>query len=219
MSKNNKILCDFCSETLDLNQIDNLICLKCGKIHFNMIEDNKSENNITNNKISIYQRKNHFKSWINSIQGKHNEINKIPDTVMEIIKKEIKIQNIKNITKSLLKKILKKKNLNKYYDQINHIMFLLTNKSPPIINKNDEEKLLEYFNLCEIAFEQFKKNNKTRKNLLRYSYILYKLCELLEIDYLLDLFNLLKDRIKSLNQDKIWKFICNYNNWEFYNTA
>ena len=40
-----------------------------------------------------------------------------------------------------------------------------------------------------------------RKNFLSYAYVLHKFCELLEYDYLLHIFPLLKSREKLLQQD------------------
>ena len=47
------------------------------------------------------------------------------------------------------------------------------------------------------------------------SYVLHKFCELLEYDYLLPHFPLLKSREKLLQQDRIWKLICLELKWEF----
>ena len=57
---------------------------------------------------------------------------------------------------------------------------------------------------------------KGRKNFLSYSYILHKFCELLELDEFLPCFPLLKSHEKLLQQDKVWKKICDHVNWEFY---
>ena len=56
---------------------------------------------------------------------------------------------------------------------------------------------------------------KGRKNFLSYSYILYKFCELLELDELANLFPMLKSREKLKEQDNLWEKICNYLNWEY----
>ena len=44
---------------------------------------------------------------------------------------------------------------------------------------------------------------------------LHKFCELLELDHLLDCFTLHKDPNKLMENDDIWKKICQYLNWEF----
>jgi hypothetical protein len=50
------------------------------------------------------------------------------------------------------------------------------------------------------------------------SYILYKFCELLELDDLLEFFPLLKSPQKLMEQDYVWKKFCKYLKWEFYPT-
>ena len=59
---------------------------------------------------------------------------------------------------------------------------------------------------------------KGRKKFLSYSYILYKFCELLELDDLLEYFPLLKSPEKLKEQDQVWKKFCGYLKWEYYPT-
>ena len=56
---------------------------------------------------------------------------------------------------------------------------------------------------------------KDRKNFMSYSYVLHKMCELLELDQFLSCFPLLKSRQKLHGQDIIWKKICYILRWEF----
>ena len=56
----------------------------------------------------------------------------------------------------------------------------------------------------------------TRKNFMNYSYVLHKICELLELDDLLDYFPVLKNTTKLLQHDKIWKKICDHFGWKYY---
>ena len=56
---------------------------------------------------------------------------------------------------------------------------------------------------------------KKRKNFLAYSYVLYKFCELLELDHLLECFSLHKAPDKIMENDEIWEKICNDLNWEY----
>jgi len=48
--------------------------------------------------------------------------------------------------------------------------------------------------------------------------VLFKLCELLGEDQYLKHFYMLKDPIKRMEQDEIWKKICAELNWEFIPT-
>ena len=57
-----------------------------------------------------------------------------------------------------------------------------------------------------------------RVNFLNYYYVLYKLCELLKEDEYLPHFYMLKDQVKRMEQDEIWKNICKELEWEFIPT-
>ena len=57
-----------------------------------------------------------------------------------------------------------------------------------------------------------------RVNFLNYYYVLYKLCELLNENTFLPFFPMLKDPIKRIEQDTIWKKICSELHWEFVPT-
>ena len=161
-----------------------------------------------------YQRKNHFREWLNQLQGK--EVTVIPDTVINLVLLEIKKERITNsddITSVRIKKYLKKLKLNKYYEHIPNLISKITNKPPLTITKDFEEVLLELFDKIQ---EPFKKNcPKERKNFLSYSYTLYKFCQLLGKDEYLIYFSLLKSREKLFEQEKIWKGICEDLKWKF----
>ena len=161
-----------------------------------------------------YQRKNHFKEWLNQLQGK--EVTVIPESVINLVLQEVKkerITNIEEITSDRIKKYLKKLGLNKYYEHIPNLISKITNKPPLTISGDFEKILLELFDKIQ---EPFKKHcPKERKNFLSYSYTLHKFCQLLgKKDYLI-YFPLLKSREKLFEQERIWKGICNDLGWKF----
>jgi hypothetical protein len=55
-------------------------------------------------------------------------------------------------------------------------------------------------------------------NFLNYYYTAYKLCELLGEETYLPFFPMLKDKEKRIEQDVIWKKICEELDWEFIHT-
>ena len=69
------------------------------------------------------------------------------------------------------------------------------------------------FTKIEGPWEIYKQQG--RKNFLSYSYVLYKFCELLELDHLLDCFPLHKQLDILMENDCIWKKICTDLNWDF----
>lgn len=214
---NNNIICINCNINMVLSKkSDFMICIQCGQLENNLIECDINKNLLNDcyGKSSIYQRKNHFKEWLNQLQAR--ETIEIPQDVIDKIIIELKNNNITNLATieiTLIKKILKKIHLSKYYENAFHIIYLINGLQPPILTIHIEKKLIEYFKMIEEPFQMYKK--KERKNILRYSYILYKLCELLELDQFLSYFSLLKNRNKLMEQDQIWKMICNHLNWQF----
>jgi hypothetical protein len=76
-----------------------------------------------------------------------------------------------------------------------------------------EKIFIKMFILIEVPWEMFKK--PSRKNFMSYSYVLYKFCELLDLDDLLDCFTLHQDPNILAANDELWEKICKYLNWEF----
>ena len=79
-----------------------------------------------------------------------------------------------------------------------------------------EETLCNLFMELQAPYAKFCPDY--RVNFLNYYYVLYKLCELLdEKQYLIDI-PMLKDREKLIEQDEIWKKMCENLDWEFVAT-
>ena len=197
-----------------------IICNNCGLCE-NYIECNSSAVNYrdathmeTISQPFSYQRKNHFKEWLNQLQGK--EVTAIPDSVINLILIELKKERItdtKEITSERIKKYLKKLKLNKYYEHIPNLISKITKKPPLIISYEFEDILLKLFDKIQEPFKKY--CPKERKNFLSYSYTLHKFCQLLGKDEYLIYFPLLKSREKLFEQEKIWKGISIDLNWKF----
>lgn len=161
-----------------------------------------------------YKRINHFCELLSQFQAK--EATEIPKEIYIKITNELKknrIYNSTNINLDVMKHILKKLRLHNYYEHIPHIVSKITEKPPPTINRDTEEKLKNMFKEIQPPFS--KHCPSSRINFLSYSYILHKFCQLLELDDLLKCFPLLKSRDKLRLQDKIWEKICKDLSWEF----
>lgn len=127
--------------------------------------------------------------------------------------KKLRIKNLSKLTPSRVKIILKKLDLRKYYEHIPHIINKLNNIPPPRITREQDEQLCIMFEMIQIPFNIY--CPETRTNFLGYSYVLYKFCELLELDDILKCFPLHKSDVKIKEHDKIWEKICEYLHWEF----
>jgi hypothetical protein len=137
--------------------------------------------------------------------------------VIENIKLQIKKERIElsQITNAKTKEILKKLGYNKYYEHIPFIKDKLGIK-PPVMRPELEETLCNLFIELQAPYSKFCPDN--RVNFLNYYYTAYKLCELLGESQYLPLFPLLKDREKRIEQDNIWRRICEELDWEFIPT-
>jgi len=218
----NKKICKNC-ESSDFehdHKESQIICSNCGIIIDNIMNQannlNYADTCIIENTVQpfFYQRKNHFKEWLNQLQGR--EVTVIPDSVIELVLLEIKkerITDINVITSIKMKSFLKKLKLNKYYEHIPNLINRITNKSPLEISVEFYDILLELFDKIQAPFKKHCPSN--RKNFLSYSYTLHKFCQLLGKTEYLIYFPLLKSREKLFEQEKIWKGICKELNWKF----
>ena len=101
------------------------------------------------------------------------------------------------------------------YKHTPFIINKITGTPAPTISREIEDKFIKMFEMIQEPWEIYKP--KGRKNFISYPYILYKFCELLELEYLLDYFPML-DFPNLAIPDKVWKQICSHLKWEFYPT-
>ena len=193
------------------------ICNYCSNTSKYLIENDKPSYKDPPKEISFYayKRINHLREILAQFQAK--ESTNIPDDVFENIKNQIKKERIllKDLTNKKTKELLKNLGYNKFYEHIPYIKDKLGIK-PPVMSSELEEKLCNLFN--EIQKPYAKYCPKDRVNFLNYYYTLYKLCELINERSFLPYFPMLKDREKRIEQDQIWKKICEELGWKFIPT-
>ena len=162
-----------------------------------------------------YRKINHFNEWLAQFQAK--ETTDIPSEVYDLILLELrkeKRRNIADLKPKALREILKRLNMNKYYEHIPHIMNRLNGIPPPRLSPETEEVLRSMFRDIQTPFMKY--CPPWRKNFLSYSYVLHKFCKILGKDEFLSCFPLLKSREKLYEMDKVWKMICDDLGWEFH---
>jgi hypothetical protein len=212
-------ICQFChkGELIPLEEEGILICNICSRSIPYLIENEKPSYKEPPKEVCFYayKRINHFKEILAQFQGK--ETTQIPQDVIENIKLQIKKERIElaQITNAKTKEILKKLGYNKYYEHIPFIKDKLGIK-PPIMSPELEETLCNLFVELQSPYSKFCPDD--RVNFLNYYYTAYKLCELLGEDAYLEHFPMLKDPEKRMEQDVIWKKICQELDWEFIPT-
>jgi hypothetical protein len=201
------------------DQLSDMVCTACGHSEYILSEELgfKEEQEIDKNIVYSYKRENHFNEWISQFQAK--ESTSVPEEVIGQLRSEFRKQKIKNlseITHEKVRGLLKKLDKNKYYEHAPYIATTLGGITPPMMDQLLEDKLRLMFHKIQAPFEKHKP--KGRKNFLSYSYVLYKMCELLGEDKYLACFPLLKSREKLYIQDTIWKAICQELAWEYIKT-
>ena len=212
-------ICESChnGELIPQDEEGILICnnIHCGKFITYIIDSSKPTNKEPPNEVSYtaYIRLNHFKEILSQFQAK--ETTQIPSEVIELIQNRIKkerIKDIKLINYDKMREILRKLGLNKYFEHIQYINSIFGIK-PPLMNEELHEALCVLF--IEIQKPWAIHCPPDRTNFFNYTYTLYQLCVLLEQTQYLPYIPLLKDRTKQLEQDMIWKKVCNELGWEF----
>ena len=219
--ENYKIKYDVCKlcegELIPIESQGILVCKKCSNQQKFLIEHEKPSYKEPPKEVCFYayKRINHFREILAQFQAK--ETTQIPEKVLEDIKNQIKKEriNIKTMSNKKAKDILKKLGYNKFYEHIPFIKDKLGIK-PPVMRPELEEKLCNLF--LDIQKPYSKHCPDDRVNFLNYYYVLYKMCELLDERSFLPYFPMLKDPVKRIEQDQIWKKICGELDWEFIPT-
>ena len=217
--KNNDI-CEYCNkgELIPIDHEGILVCNICS-INTNFLVENEKPSYKEPPKevcFYAYKRINHFREILAQFQAKESTL--IPLQVIEDIKNQIKKERIildSSLTNKKTKDILKKLGYNKYYEHIPFIKDKLGIK-PPIMCPELEETLCNLFMDIQTPYAKFCPDD--RVNFLNYYYTIYKLCELLDQTHFLPHFPMLKDREKRIEQDIVWKQICEDLKWEYIPT-
>lgn len=215
-------VCDSCrcGELIPQDEEGILICNnnKCGKFITYIVDNAKPTNKEPPNEVSYtaYIRLNHFKEILSQFQAK--ETTQIPEEVITLIRNRIKkerINDMKELNYDKMREILRKLGLNKYFEHIQYINSIFGIK-PPIMNEELHETLCVLFIEIQQPWAIHCPMNRT--NFFNYTYTLYQLCVLLGQTQYLPYIPLMKDRTKQLEQDMIWKKVCEDLDWEFCGT-
>jgi len=216
-------ICETCQqgELIPQDEEGILICnnTACGKFITYIVDSSKPTNKEPPNEVSYtaYIRLNHFKEILSQFQAK--ETTQIPDEVIDAIKARIKKERIKDISKinyDKMREMLRKLGFNKYFEHIQYINSLFGIK-PPIMNEELHETLCVLFIEIQKPWAVHCPPNRT--NFFNYTYTLYQLCVLLDQTQYLPYIPMMKDREKQLEQDMIWKKVCNDLDWEYFPTV
>lgn len=207
-------------ELVPLEEEGVLICnnVQCGKFVIHIVDNQKPLNKEMPNEVSYtaYIRLNHFKEILSQFQAK--ETTKIPDEVLDSVRQRIKKERkkVEELNYTEMRNILSILGYNKYFEHIQYINSILGIK-PPVMDEELIETLCVLFIEIQQPWAIF--CPITRTNFFNYTYILCQLCVLLDQHQYLPFIPMMKDRIKQLEQDMIWKKVCDYLDWEYFPTV
>jgi len=215
-------ICQAClqGELISQEEEGIVICnnMSCGQFISHIVDNNKPTNKEPPNEVSYtaYVRLNHFKEILSQFQAK--ETTQIPEEVMDTIRARIKKERIelKDMNYDKMREILRKLGYNKFFEHIQYINSMFGIK-PPIMNEELHETLCVLFIEIQKPWAVHCPPNRT--NFFNYTYTLYQLCTLLDQTQYLPYIPMMKDREKQLEQDMIWKKVCNDLDWEFFATV
>lgn len=213
-------ICENCNESINGMESDTgyITCCNCGYTTLAIIDKEyiptyREFQDIDFVPYFAYKRINHFKDWLNSIQGKENTL--IPPDILKLIEKEIKRLKIKDTSYHIIRTVLKGLGLSKYYENISLLLNIINSGNPQVIclTRKQEDILICKFREIQGPYE--KHIPPDRKNFLSYSFILRKLCILEGYDFMLKYIPSMKDLKKINQQNIIWKKICKELNWSY----
>jgi hypothetical protein len=213
-------VCDVCNvgELIPQDEEGILICnnRNCGRFVTYIVDSSKPNNKEPPNEVSYtaYIRLNHFKEILSQFQAK--ETTQIPEEVLDAIRARItkeRITDMSLINYDKMRDILRKLGLNKYFEHIQYINSLFGIK-PPVMNEELHETLCVLFIEIQKPWAVHCPANRT--NFFNYTYTLHQLCVLLDQTQYLPYIPMMKDREKQLEQDMIWKKVCQDLDWEFF---
>ncbi|ARF10614.1 late transcription factor VLTF3-like protein [Hokovirus HKV1] len=209
--------CPECNVDKKINQTEGtLVCPKCGKVDNLMIEPEKinSKDKVVDKVVYPYKKMNHLNEWLNQIQAK--QTTEIPNEMLDQIKLELK----KNREYDLIKikpqrivEILKKIGKTKFKEHHILIWVLITGNTAPSLTREEEDNIREFFKMTQEPYAKYK--TKGRINYSSYSFIIYKICELLGYTQITSILQLLKSPEKLRSLDITWKSICYDLGWKY----
>jgi hypothetical protein len=217
-------ICSRCSigELIPQDEEGILICNNklCGVYVQHIVDNEKPTYKEPPNEVTYnaYVRLNHFKEILSQFQAK--ETTQIPPDVMDKIRKRIKKERIQDLATEInyekMREILKKLGFNRYFEHIQYINSILGIK-PPMMSDELQDTLCILF--IEIQEPWAIHCPAYRTNFFNCTYTLFQLCVLLDQTQYLPYIPMMKDREKQLEQDMVWKKVCETLDWEFVATV
>jgi len=213
-----QFLCQKCHAPMSTTRFE-MLCTSCGNTvpRVKRADMNMKELESVQETAPSYKRNNHLHEWITRVQARERKV--VPMAVKQAVLQSFEKWGFDryNPKQSLVRRFLRDAGYQRYFEHIPQIMHWLSGKKQIVFDDDTVCKIKKVFNAIQGPFEKHKPPG--RKNFLSYGYILYKVCELLELDDLLHAFRLLKSRTNLMKADKVWRGICNDCGYQYIPTT
>ena len=171
--------CDICSSTEFIQNDYQKICEMCGNTtnELTVVHDTTG---VYPTNVFVYVRSSHFKNAVKRLLGEERIT--FSDEHLELFRKEIVKYRLqpRNITREFLKNTCKKLKFPKMYNHVGNLLRIFNPGGLPVISEENREKMDYIFDTLQEPYELLIPDK--RRNFLNYSFVLYKICQLLELD-------------------------------------
>lgn len=102
---------------------------------------------------------------------------------------------------------------NQYYEHSMRIAIIISGRPPPVMTAEEQAIIQFRFMQCQLPFELCPASIRGRSNFLSYPFCINKILEMENLHQYRDRFPLLKSKQPRINHERVWKWICDYNDW------
>jgi len=220
-----EILCKFCGSNLNMASSEGeTLCVVCGYTKDSVLEGVKmsykdSSTRQTSENYS-YSKCGHLDFHLSHLQGKPVPL---PETLIPKLKELIEYDGVKpkSLTIIKIRGYLKRIGETQFYENANYIIELLGGAKSPKLDKDFIELVRSLFARLLVPFRNIRKelfsntNNKDRRNLVIYNFILYKIFDMLDRQDLLKFLCLLKTTKINIQLEYFWYVTCKECNFNY----
>lgn len=212
------LYCCNCGSNQEQRRFD-LVCPVCGvSVPSVSVKDRnmKEFEGVQTTFHNSYKRRNHLNEWLLRVQACDRPI---PEVVVQAVADMFRKWSLPLETANYqtVRKFLRATGYQKYFDNIPQIIVRITKRQIPPLPKKTLVDIRRIFLRIQGPFEEHKP--KDRKNFISYSFVLFKVFELLDLDEYLAYFPMLKSRQNLMRADELWKKVCDACDFEFISTS
>ncbi len=204
--------CEECGCAEYFKEDDCYICTGCGIVvyaQFGGINSLGYRHTLPHVVRNSYKREGHFSDFLKRIQAQ--ELTAVPDSAVEAIKAWCvkNRMNTSNLTYEKIRKALSEKKMSRMFHSIPSILLRFTGKKQLTIDRHLEEEMKTLFMEIQTPFEiAVQQICPGRKNFMSYGFVTIRLMELVGVDPAP--FHLYGPKTwdRQVEQDKLWRSIC-----------